>query len=364
MQNITKYVANKIKSLRENKNITQQELAEALGTTQQSIARYESGERKADQNILFMLAEYFKISINDFFPPIETLTTDIINDSMGTNYISETQLSLLTGIDISEIRSITSGKEKLPKPSSLIKIANSMKQDPYDFLICAGYVEDPNDNDNELYNLGIRFLLPEKERKVLCDYLEDVWNDDASNKITSSDIYKIMFETDKSEFSISDVKAILNIENNFNIKFDNAELVDIDSNTIKIPVFGTIKAGIPIESQSDIIEYVEIPKKWTIGGKKFYGLKISGDSMFPKYDENDIVIFEQNEDLEMYNGKDCAIMINGTESTFKKLLVNDQGIVLQPYNAAYDVMMFSREQVEQLPIKVVGIARAKRTKID
>lgn len=71
--NITKYVANKIKYFREMNNITQQELAEALNTTQQSIARYESGERKADQNTLFALANYFKISINDFFPPINSV---------------------------------------------------------------------------------------------------------------------------------------------------------------------------------------------------------------------------------------------------------------------------------------------------
>ena len=148
------------------------------------------------------------------------------------------------------------------------------------------------------------------------------------------------------------------------LRFDNAEIINIDSNIIRIPVYGTIKAGIPIESQADIIDYVDIPKEWTIGNKKFYGLKISGDSMFPKYNENDIVIFEQNDDYELYNGKDVAIMINGTESTFKKILVNEQGIVLQPYNTAYDIMMFSKEQVEQLPIKVVGIAREKRTKID
>lgn len=146
--------------------------------------------------------------------------------------------------------------------------------------------------------------------------------------------------------------------------FDNAEIIDVSNDIIKIPVYGTIKAGIPIECQSDIIDYVDIPKNWTKGGKQFYGLKISGDSMFPKYLEEDIVIFEQNEDKELFNGKDCAIMINGTESTFKRLLINDQGIVLQPYNTAYDIMMFSNEQIEQLPIKVVGIAREKRTKLD
>ena len=164
------------------------------------------------------------------------------------------------------------------------------------------------------------------------------------------------------------VSSILNIPLDIlvgkNLQIDNVEPVNIDSNIIKIPVFGTIKAGIPIESQSDIIDYVEIPKIWTRGGKKFYGLKISGDSMFPKYNEDDIVIFEQNDDTTLYHGKDVAIMINGTESTFKKLLVNGQGIVLQPYNTGYDIMMFSKEDVEQLPIKVVGIAREKRTRID
>ena len=166
------------------------------------------------------------------------------------------------------------------------------------------------------------------------------------------------------ELNLSVDKLIENHELINTLDFDNAEAIGIDDNIVMIPVYGTIKAGMPIESQSDIIEYVDIPKKWTVGGKKFYGLKISGDSMFPKYLENDIVIFEQNSDIEAYKNKDVAVMINGTESTFKKILVNEQGIVLQPYNAAYDIMMFSKEQVEQLPIKVVGIAVEKRTKIE
>lgn len=216
MAEISKYIGNKIKYYRTRKNVTQQELADYLGTTSQTISRYESGKLESNNIVLFKLADYFNISINDFFPPLS---------------------------------------------------------------------------------------------------------------------------------------------------FDNASVVDINSNIVKIPVYGSIKAGIPIESQSDIIDYVDIPKEWTKGGKEFYGLKISGDSMFPKYQEDDIVIFEHNEDLSQFNGKDCAIMINGTESTFKKLLINDQGIVLQPYNVGYDIMMFSNEEVENLPIKVVGIARERRTKI-
>ena len=148
------------------------------------------------------------------------------------------------------------------------------------------------------------------------------------------------------------------------LRFDNAEVINVNSDIIKIPVYGTIKAGIPIESQTDIIDYVDIPRSWTKGGKEFYGLKVSGDSMFPKYQDEDIVIFEKTDDITMYNGKDCAVMINGTESTFKKVLINDQGIVLQAYNMAYGIKMFSKEDVINKPIKIVGVAREKRTKID
>ena len=193
---------------------------------------------------------------------------------------------------------------------------------------------------------------------------------DVANVCNKTDVAVHYWENGTREPNAVDIAKLSNYYNITvddlllkDLRFDNAEFIDIPSEVIKIPVYGTIKAGIPIESQSDIIDYVEIPKSWTKGNKKFYGLKISGDSMFPKYDDNDIVIFEQNDDTSLFNGKDCAIMINGTESTFKKLLVNDQGIVLQPYNMAYDIMMFSKEQVEQLPIKVVGIAREKRTKL-
>ena len=142
-----------------------------------------------------------------------------------------------------------------------------------------------------------------------------------------------------------------------NLNFDNADFVELPSDNVKIPVLGIIKAGVPIEAQEDIVEYIDIPREWTKGNKKYYGLKISGDSMYPNYNENDTVIFLQN-------GKDCAVMVNCTECTFKKVYINEQGVILQPYNNSYAPMVFTKEQVEELPIKVVGIAVEKRCKIN
>lgn len=147
------------------------------------------------------------------------------------------------------------------------------------------------------------------------------------------------------------------------LTFDNAEIININPDTVMIPVLGVIKADIPIEAQENIIEYIDIPKEWTKGDKQFYGLKVSGDSMYPNYDENDIVIFEKSEDYQKANSKDCAVMVNGYDATFKKVLIQNENIILQPYNNKYDIAIYNKEQIEELPVRIIGIAREKRVRL-
>lgn len=232
------------------------------------------------------------------------------------------------------------------------------------------------DNDENLdYQLNKIASNIIKEKRLKKGYsLEELANK-LNNIVTRQSLFR--YETNEARMKNTIFKQIClaldedpnNIWNEINnrlinsLLFDNATPIDIDTDIVKIPVYGTIKAGIPIESQSDIIDYIDIPKDWTRGGKSFYGLKISGDSMFPKYSEDDIVIFEQNNDVEMYNGKDCAIMINSSESTFKKIILSENGIELKPYNKNYEIMTFTSKEVEELPIKIVGIAVEIRKKV-
>lgn len=149
--------------------------------------------------------------------------------------------------------------------------------------------------------------------------------------------------------------------------FDNAISVDLPTNVVQIPVLGVIKAGIPIEAQQNVIEYLDVPKEWLRGGKSFYGLKIQGDSMFPKYCENDIVIFEQTDDYSIANNKDCAVMVNGFDATFKNVTLSETGITLVPLNInnqdGYKPTFYTKEQIESLPVRIIGIAREKRTRL-
>ena len=236
------------------------------------------------------------------------------------------------------------------------------------------------DNDENLdFHLNKVASQVIKEKRLNKGYsLEEVANK-LNNIITRQSLFR--YESNEARMKNNIFKKIClalgenpsevwdEINNRFlqDISFDNATIIDIPSDTIQIPVLGTIKAGIAIEAQQDIIEYVDIPKEWTKGGKNYYGLKISGDSMLPKYHENDIVIFEQAEDFLMAQKKDCAVMVNGFDATFKNVTITESGITLVPLNLNnsdnYQPTFYSKEQIASLPVKIVGIAREKRTRL-
>ena len=58
-------IGNKIKTLRLNKNITQEELANNLSVTSQAVSKWERGMSSPDISLLPMIARYFGITIDE-----------------------------------------------------------------------------------------------------------------------------------------------------------------------------------------------------------------------------------------------------------------------------------------------------------
>ena len=54
----------RLKELRKSNGISQLKLAMDLGLNQNSVSRYETGEREADYHTLIMLADYFDVSVD------------------------------------------------------------------------------------------------------------------------------------------------------------------------------------------------------------------------------------------------------------------------------------------------------------
>lgn len=86
---LSKYVGSKIKDLREKHGMDQQTLAEKLDTSRVTISRYESGARKANQDVLFKLAKLFNVNINYFFPSIENEVSINLNNFRRVPLVGE-----------------------------------------------------------------------------------------------------------------------------------------------------------------------------------------------------------------------------------------------------------------------------------
>lgn len=83
--------------------------------------------------------------------------------------------------------------------------------------------------------------------------------------------------------------------------------------------------------------------------------------MLPEYRAGDVLILRKQEDCE--TGDDCAVMVNGSDATFKRIRRNEKGITLQPLNPAYDPTFYTNHEVIDLPVRIIGIVVEVRRKI-
>lgn len=124
-----------------------------------------------------------------------------------------------------------------------------------------------------------------------------------------------------------------------------------------IPVLGYVRAGVPTEATQEVLGYEDVYIR-ACDADDYFALRIQGDSMSPRMLEGDVVIVKRRIDCE--SGDICVAMINGGETTVKKLIKKDMSIILMPLNPAYDPIVFTSSNSSDIMIlgKVVEL-RAK-----
>ena len=121
---------------------------------------------------------------------------------------------------------------------------------------------------------------------------------------------------------------------------------------VKIPVLGTVVAGMPISAYQDILGYEEITPEMAQTGE-FYALKVKGNSMEPRICEGDIVIVKVQPDVEC--GDIAVVIVNGDEATVKKISKSEEGITLIANNTAvYTPRFYTNKQIAELPVIISG----------
>ena len=165
-----------------------------------------------------------------------------------------------------------------------------------------------------------------------------------------------MYENGQREpnFEVLEVLAdFFNVDMNYLLgKTDKTTKLIIDKpQGLKIPVLGTVAAGIPISAVEDILDYEEVPQSWESQGE-FFALKIKGDSMEPRMESGDVVIVKQQSDAN--SGDTVIVLVNGDDATCKRLQKTDNGIMLVSTNPKYPPMFYSLEDIQTKPVVILG----------
>ena len=120
---------------------------------------------------------------------------------------------------------------------------------------------------------------------------------------------------------------------------------------VRIPVYGQVAAGIPIDAITDIEDYEEIPEEMAKTGD-FAALRIHGDSMEPRIWDGDVVIIRLQKTAE--TGDTAIVIIGGDSATCKKIKKTPEGVILIASNPKYEPMFYSNHDIEALPVSIFG----------
>ncbi len=159
-----------------------------------------------------------------------------------------------------------------------------------------------------------------------------------------------MWENDSNEPSTA---MLIKIAEIFNVDITEILPMSKENNTkkgIKIPVLGNVAAGIPISAIEDIIDWEEISEELAATGE-YFGLVIKGDSMEPRMTTGDIVIVKYG---TAETGEIAIVQVENETATCKKIKKTPEGLMLISINPAYEPMFYSKKEVIDLPVSIIG----------
>lgn len=133
----------------------------------------------------------------------------------------------------------------------------------------------------------------------------------------------------------------------------------------KIAVLASVGAGIPLEAintfdQDDPDAWEEISQLDAARGE-YFALRIRGNSMETEIHHGDLVIVRCAE--EFADGDMVIALVNGNEGVCKILKYRDDGIALNSLNPEYPPMIFTRDEIANKPVRLIGIVEEIRRRV-
>lgn len=121
----------------------------------------------------------------------------------------------------------------------------------------------------------------------------------------------------------------------------------------KIPVFESVSAGFGAYADSMVVDYVPLLVHNSAEVPLLMGLKVQGDSMYPKIEDGDIIVVRKQNSVD--SGSIAVVLIDGEEGVVKKVEYGADWIDLVSINPEYKTRRFEGEEV--LRLRVLGLVK-------
>ena len=174
-------------------------------------------------------------------------------------------------------------------------------------------------------------------------------------------VHKSTFSAWKSGNSKSYMKYIDRIADYFNVSTDYllggtdtissniSEIIPQDK-IYQIPVYESVSAGFGAYASDCIIDMLPMVIDNPYDAPDTIAIKVSGDSMYPKIEDGDIIVVRKQESVD--SGDVAVMLLDGDEGLVKKVVYGDTWIELHSFNPEYKTRRFDNEEV--LRLRVVG----------
>ena len=115
--------------------------------------------------------------------------------------------------------------------------------------------------------------------------------------------------------------------------------------THPIPIIGSVRAGwdgLALE-EPEGVDYADVGTP-----EDYFFLRVQGDSMAPEINAGDLALVHRQPTAD--SGDLVVVTVGGEMGTIKQFLRRGAAVILHPFNARYEDMVFSGEELERLSI--------------
>lgn len=162
--------------------------------------------------------------------------------------------------------------------------------------------------------------------------------------------------------TIDKLALALNVKPSYLMCMEDETTAVVNDDVVTFPVIGDIAAGYGTDAiEAYTGDEIDIPGAWLRGRPKtdYFMLKVKGDSMYPAYQDGDIILVKRQATLD-HSGQIGVVIYEDTSATLKKVeyVYGEDWMKLIPINPVFPPVMVRDEALEHCrvlgyPVKLI-----------